>query len=83
MSQTEEFPSIRHESASDAPSGQTKGSPRRHLMAAAVLVLVIAFGIFHGIHSRVEAEATLQQVALASATPVVVVVHPKAGNDGQ
>jgi RND family efflux transporter MFP subunit len=83
MNPTEEFPSIGHESASDAPGGKTKGTVRRHLMAAAVLVLLIAFGVFHGIHSRVEAEATLQQVALASATPVVEVVHPKAGNDGQ
>jgi RND family efflux transporter MFP subunit len=83
MNPTEEFPGIRHESASDAPGGKTKGTVRRHLMAAAVLVLLIAFGIFHGIHSRVEAEATLHQVALASATPVVEVVHPKAGNDGQ
>jgi RND family efflux transporter MFP subunit len=83
MNPTEEFPSIGHESASDAPGGKTKGTVRRHLMAAAVLVLLIAFGVFHGIHSRVEAEATLQQVVLASATPVVEVVHPKAGNDGQ
>ncbi len=83
MKQTEEVPDIRHESAHYAPSEKTKGTARRLFMAAAVLLLLVAFGIIHGIHSRVEAEATLQQLARASATPVVEVVHPKVGNDGQ
>ena len=83
MNQIEDFPGIKYESVPDAPSGKTKIVVRRLFIAAAVLVLLIAFGIFHGIHSRIEAEATLHQVALASATPVVEVVHPKWGIGGQ
>jgi RND family efflux transporter MFP subunit len=83
MNQTEELPGIKYESAPDAPGGKTQVTARRLLMAAAVGVLVTAFAIFYGIHSRVEAEAALLQVARASATPVVEVVHPKAGTDGQ
>lgn len=82
MNQTEDFPDTEHTSASDAPSGKAKIVARR-LIIVAVLVLLIALGIFHGIHSRVEAEVRLQQVARASATPAVEVVHPKAGADGQ
>ena len=81
MNQTEDLPGIRHESTPDG--GKTKGTARRLSVAAVVLALLTAFGVFHGIHSRVEAEAKLQQLARASATPVVEVVHPKAGTDGQ
>jgi RND family efflux transporter MFP subunit len=83
MNQTEDLTDVKYESVPDALSGKTKGTALRHFMAAAVVVLVTAFAIFHGIHSRVEAEAALQQVARASATPVVEVVHPKVGIDGQ
>ena len=81
MNQTEDLPGIRHESTPDG--GKTKGTARRLSVAAVVLALLTAFAIFHGIHSRAEADATLLQAARASATPVVEVVHPKAGNDGQ
>jgi RND family efflux transporter MFP subunit len=83
MRQTEDFPEIRHESAPDAPSGKTKVAARRLFMAAAVPALLTAFAVFHGIHSRAETEAKLQGLAQGSAIPVVEVVHPRVGADGQ
>jgi len=66
------------------PSNASKPvTRRRSLIAAAILLLVIAFGIFDGIRSRVEAEAKLHAVARASAIQMVEVVHPKSGADGQ
>jgi RND family efflux transporter MFP subunit len=56
---------------------------RRLLLVVGAVVLLIAFGIFHGIASRVHAEANLHRVADESAAPVVEVVHPKVGADGQ
>jgi RND family efflux transporter MFP subunit len=83
MNQTKDFPGVERESVTDARSEKARAVARRLFVAVPALVLLIGFGIFHGIHSRVEAEATLTQVARASATPVVEVVHPKVGTDGQ
>jgi RND family efflux transporter MFP subunit len=55
----------------------------RRLIAAAILLLLVAFGIFDGIRSRVEAQARLHAAARVSAVPMVEVVHPKSGADGQ
>jgi RND family efflux transporter MFP subunit len=56
---------------------------RRLLIVAIVLGLLIAVGIFRGIHSRVEAQANLHQTALESATPAVDIVHPATGADAE
>jgi RND family efflux transporter MFP subunit len=48
-----------------------------------VLAILILLGIFKGIHSRVEAQTTLHQVAKESAVPVVEIVHPKSGTNAQ
>jgi hypothetical protein len=82
MNQTDRFPDVSHPPASDTPSAEGRVAGRR-LLIAAVLVLLIAFGIFHGIRLRVEAAARLDQGAQASAISVVEVVHPKLGTDGQ
>jgi RND family efflux transporter MFP subunit len=67
------------------PTDHLPGSTiaRRLLLVVGAVVLLIAFGIFHGIASRVHAEANLHRVAEESAAPVVEVVHPKLGADGQ
>jgi RND family efflux transporter MFP subunit len=82
MNQANDFAEINRASAADTSTA--KGSAMRRLfIGAAVLLLLIGFGIFDGIRSRVKAEAKLDQVAQISATQVVDVVHPKLGADGQ
>src|SRR6202453_1166065 len=58
-------------------------SGRRLLLVAIILGLLIAIGIFRGIHSRVEAQAALQQTTLESATTAVYIVHPTSGKDSE
>ena len=82
MNPTDELPVTNHASEANASSPKLPAT-RPLFILMAVLVLLVAFGVFHGIHSRVEAEATLHQVARASAVPVVEVVHPRIGTDGQ
>ena len=82
MNPTDELPVTDHASGSSASSPKHPVT-RPVVLLMAVFVLLVAFGVFHGIHSRVEAEATLHQVARASAIPVVEVVHPSSGKDGQ
>jgi len=83
MNQTGDLPKIKYDSAPEVPSAKNDGNARRLFVAASVVVFVTAFAIFHGIHSRAEAEAKLQGLAQASAIPVVEVVHPGVGADGQ
>jgi RND family efflux transporter MFP subunit len=83
MNQTADLPKIKCDSAPEAPSAKNDGNARRLFVAASVVAVVTAFAIFHGIHSRAEAEAKLQGLAQASAIPVVEVVHPGVGADGQ
>ena len=69
-----------------APASHNSGgvaTGRRLLIVAIVLGLLIAVGIIHGIHSRVEAQANLHQTALESATPAVDIVHPATGADAE
>ena len=80
MSQTDHNPAINHASASDAGS---RGNGSRLFIVVAILILLVAFGIFGGIHSRVKADANLHQIAQLSTVSVVNVVHPKLGADGQ
>lgn len=82
MNPTDQLPVTNHASRSNASSPK-RPATRPVVILMAVLVILVAFGVFHGIHSRVEAEATLHQVARASAIPVVEVVHPSSGKDGQ
>jgi RND family efflux transporter MFP subunit len=48
-----------------------------------ILVLWAAYGVFEGIHSRVEAKAELRQVAVNSATPFVNVIFPKGRTEAE
>ena len=43
----------------------------------------IAYAVFEGMHSRVEATAELRHVAMSSAIPSVNVVYPKDGTEAE
>jgi RND family efflux transporter MFP subunit len=83
MNETGDLPKIKYDSAPEAPGAKHDGNARRLFVAASVVVVVIALAIFNGIHSRVKAEANLQGLAQVSAIPVVEVVHPSVGANGQ
>jgi RND family efflux transporter MFP subunit len=53
------------------------------IAAGTILVLCIAYAVFEGIHSRVEAKAELRQVATNSAIPSVNVIFPKGGGGAE
>jgi RND family efflux transporter MFP subunit len=53
------------------------------IAAGTILALWAAYGVFEGIHSRVEAKADLRQVALNSAIPSVNVIYPKGGAEAE
>jgi RND family efflux transporter MFP subunit len=74
---------VNHAPASDLSHASDPVTGRRLLMAAAILLLLITIGIFGGIRSRVQAAEKLHAAARASAVPMVEVVHPKSGADGQ
>jgi RND family efflux transporter MFP subunit len=76
-------PVINHVTASESANAKTPVTRRQLSMVAAVLFVLMAFGVFQGIHSRVAAATNLDQVARASAVPVVEVVRPKSGANGQ
>ena len=44
-----------------------------------IIVLCLAYAVFEGIHSRVQAKVELHQVAVNAAIPFVNVVYPKGG----
>src|ERR1700729_3680967 len=83
MSNSDHSPVINHANGPDGGNAKAPVTTRRLFLTAAVLVLVIALGIVQGVHSRTAAAANLNQVAQASAIPVVEVVHPNMGADGQ
>ena len=65
-------------------AGSRSGLHRgRTIVVGAILVLCVAYAVFEGIHSRVEAKAELHQVALNSAIPSVNVVPPKGGAEAE
>ena len=78
--QTERSSVVSHAALSNA---NEPVAGRGLLIAAAILLLVIGLGIFGGIRSRVEAAAKLHATTVASAIPMVEIVHPKSGADGQ
>jgi len=83
MSQNESnhFATIGQAPAPISHNQRSVAAGRRLLIVAIILGLLIAVGIFRGIHSRVEAQANLHQTALESATPAVDIVHPATGAD--
>ena len=83
MSNSGHSPVINHANGPDGGNAKAPVTTRRFFITVAALVLVIAFGIVQGVHSRTAAAANLNQVAQASAIPVVEVVHPNLGADGQ
>jgi RND family efflux transporter MFP subunit len=48
-----------------------------------VFAVLIALGILGGIHSRIEAQTTLHEIAKESAVPFVEIVRPKASTTAQ
>jgi len=83
MNTPDHSPVVNHATGSERASAKTPVSGGQIFMVAAVLALLMAFGIVQGVHSRMAAAANLNQVARASAVPVVEVVHPKLGAEGQ
>jgi RND family efflux transporter MFP subunit len=83
MRNSDHSPVINHATGSDSANAKTPVTRRQLFIVAAVLFLLMAFGIVQGVHSRVAAAANLKQVAQASAIPVVEVVHPNLGANGQ
>jgi RND family efflux transporter MFP subunit len=65
--------------ASSAPTSK-RGPGIITLLVVLAVCAGLAYGIYMGIHSRVQAEGRLVQVAQASAIPSVKVVHPVAGS---
>ena len=62
-----------------ATPGTMRTGGWRTIALGTILVLCLAYAIFEGIHSRVEAKAKLGEVAVNSAIPFVNVVYPKGG----
>ncbi len=83
MNNTDHSPVTNHANGSESASAKSPVTRRQLSMFAAVLFVLIAFGVVQGIHSRVAAATNLDQVARASAVPVVEVVHPKFAAEGQ
>jgi len=61
-------------------TGTTRGWS---IIVGIVLVLCLAYAVFEGIHSRVQAKVDLHQLALNSATPFVNIVYPKGGAEAE
>jgi len=72
-----------HATGSESASAKTPATSRQFFVVVAVLFVLMVFGIVQGIHSRVAAATNLDLAARASAIPVVSVVHPKLGANGQ
>jgi RND family efflux transporter MFP subunit len=63
-----------------APARTRRG---RSLTLGTILMLSVAYAVFAGIESRVEAKAALHKVAVNSAIPSVNVVLPKGGAEAE
>ena len=55
----------------------------RTLLLGVIAVVVIGVAVFGGIHTRVQAESQLKQVAKDSAIPFVDVIYPKTGSNAE
>jgi multidrug efflux pump subunit AcrA (membrane-fusion protein) len=69
------------QTASSTPSPAAAGRGRTTLVGTHLVLC--AYAIFEGIHSRVEAMAELYQVAVNSVVPSVNVVFPKGGAEAE
>lgn len=49
------------------------------IIAVAALIVLLAVGIYRGIHTRIEAAANVKQATIDMSVPTVSVVHPKRG----
>lgn len=66
-------------SGSQAATPDGRSTSHKLAIAGVVAVVLLALGVFRGIHTRVQAQAALHEVAVASSAPSVVVVHPTPG----
>ena len=76
MSRTKYKPSLQRRDPSELADGAPSQS--EHSSSCGV-----AYGVFEGIYSRVEAKTELRQVAANSAIPSVNVVYPKGGAEAE
>jgi RND family efflux transporter MFP subunit len=63
----------------DMQAQNASSTGRRDAIIAGLSFLLLIIGVYLGITSRVAAKTKLQDVAVASATPMVIVVHPASG----
>lgn len=63
--------------------GPSRTARWRTISVGIIFVLIVAYAVFVGIHSRVEAKTELRQVATNSAIPSVNVAFPKGGAEAQ
>ena len=68
--------------ASSAPA-PTRDSRWRPIVVGTILAFCVAYAVFEGIESRVEAKTELHKVAINSAVPSVNVVLPKDGAEAE
>jgi RND family efflux transporter MFP subunit len=68
--------------ASSAPA-PTRDSRWRPIVVGTILAFCVAYAVFEGIESRVEAKTELHKVAISSAVPSVNVVLPKDGAEAE
>ena len=66
-----------------ATPAPTRARSGRSLTLGTILILCVAYAVFAGIESRVEAKAALHKVAANSAIPSVNVVLPKDGAEAR
>jgi len=74
-------PPAKRTSKPTAPAKKRRASSVLWIVAV-VVVAALAIGIFDGIHSRTQAETSLEQTTKADATPFVNVVNPTGGSAG-
>jgi len=68
--------------ATSAPA-PTRDSRWRPIVVGTILALCVAYAVFEGIESRVEAKTELRKVAINSAVPSVNVVLPKGATEAE
>jgi RND family efflux transporter MFP subunit len=73
-------PATATEQETTSPPPEKRGGGWLAFFVLLILAAVLAVGIYLGIHSRVAAEAGLDNATHASAVPFVNVVHPTAGS---